>query len=59
MMLPREVIGDRSQSLLDFTLLDLSARYADVLSLEEVSGWLVTLPVAVSDQIRVTTSLIR
>ncbi|MCW2481126.1 isochorismatase family protein [Candidatus Symbiopectobacterium sp. NZEC135] len=48
-MLPREVIGDRSQSLLDFTLLDLNARYADVLSLEEVSDWLATLPMAVSE----------
>ncbi|PJX56595.1 MULTISPECIES: isochorismatase family protein [unclassified Klebsiella] len=48
-MVPREVIGDRSQSLLDFTLLDLNARYADVLSLEEVSGWLTTLPFVPGD----------
>ena len=41
-MVPREVVGDRSQSLLDFTLLDLNARYADVLSLQEVSEWLAT-----------------
>lgn len=41
-MIPREVIGDRSQSLLDFTLLDLNARYADVLNLQEVTDWLTT-----------------
>lgn len=48
-MVPREVIGDRSQSLLDFTLLDLNARYADVLSLEEVSEWLATLPLVLNE----------
>ncbi|MFN2777485.1 MerR family transcriptional regulator, partial [Escherichia coli] len=41
-MIPRQVIGDRSQSLLDLTLLDLNARYADVLNLQEVTDWLTT-----------------
>ncbi|MEA9389195.1 isochorismatase family protein [Acerihabitans sp. TG2] len=39
-ILPREVIGDRSKSLLDFTLLDLNARYADVLNVEDVLAWM-------------------
>lgn len=39
-ILPRGFIGDRSQSLLDFTLLDLSSRYADVVSDEELFSWL-------------------
>lgn len=41
-MLPREIVGDRSRSLLDFTLLDLNARYADVLGVDEVLDWLET-----------------
>lgn len=35
-ILPRGFIGDRSQSLLDFTLLDLKSRYADVVNDDEL-----------------------
>ncbi|PWC21336.1 MerR family transcriptional regulator [Brenneria roseae subsp. roseae] len=44
-VVPRETVGDRSQSVLDFTLLDLNARYADVLGIDEVFGWLADQPV--------------
>lgn len=34
-IIPRETIGDRSQSLLDMTVLDLNARYADIVSVAD------------------------
>ncbi len=43
-IIPREIIGDRSPSLLNFTLLDLNARYADVMSVEEVVEWVSNRP---------------
>ncbi|MCL2897542.1 isochorismatase family protein [Brenneria tiliae] len=49
-VLPREITGDRSQSVLDFTLLDLNARYADVLGIDEVLGWLAEQPVAAEQE---------
>ncbi|MEC5318063.1 isochorismatase family protein [Brenneria populi subsp. brevivirga] len=49
-VLPREIAGDRSQSVLDFTLLDLNARYADVLSIDDVFGWLAEQPATAEAQ---------
>ncbi|WP_234978373.1 isochorismatase family protein [Bacillus tuaregi] len=35
-MIPKEAVGDRNQSLQNSTLLDLNARYADVISLDKL-----------------------
>ncbi|KEF36100.1 nicotinamidase-like amidase [Schinkia azotoformans MEV2011] len=42
-IIPKEAVGDRSESLHSSTLLDLNARYADVLKLEEVLKYLKTI----------------
>lgn len=42
-MVVRECVGDRSQMAHDQSLFDLQAKYADVVSLEEVAHYLETM----------------
>ncbi len=42
----REAVGDRSEILHEFTLFDIQARFADVVSLEEATAYLRQLPEA-------------
>ncbi|XID91873.1 isochorismatase family protein [Paenibacillaceae bacterium WGS1546] len=39
-MIPEEAVGDRSDAIQNFTLLDLNARYADVVSMSETLTYL-------------------
>ncbi|GAB7057092.1 MULTISPECIES: hypothetical protein [unclassified Paenibacillus] len=36
MVIPKEAVGDRNQTIQNITLLDLNARYADVVNADKV-----------------------
>jgi len=46
-LVPRECVGDRAQAPHDANLFDIQAKYADVVSLDEVLAYVESVPTSV------------